>query len=48
MAGSPPARRLRVVEEDPARRWRTRLVVAGLWLVSLALVWLWLRAIIAL
>ena len=47
MAGSPPARRLRVVEEDPARRWRTRLVVAGLWLVSLALVWLWLRATIA-
>ena len=36
-----------MVEEDPARRWRTRLVVAGLWLVSLALVWLWLRATIA-
>ncbi len=47
MAGNPPARRLRVIEEDPAHRWRARLVVAGLWLVSLALVWLWLRATIA-
>mgnify|MGYP000063559211 CR=1 FL=1 len=47
MSGVSSPRRLRVVEVDPAGRWRMRLLVAGLWIASLVLVWLWLRATIA-
>lgn len=42
-----PARRLRLIEDDPRRRWRWRLIVAALWLGSLALTYLLLRATIA-
>ena len=42
-----PTRRLRVIEEDPSRRWRWRLLVVILWLGSLAATYLLLRASIA-
>lgn len=45
--GDTPPRRLRVVEEDPRRARRLRLIVAVLWLASLAATYLTLRATLA-
>lgn len=47
MAIDTPARRLRLIEDDPRRRWRWRVIVAALWLGSLAATYLYLRATIA-
>lgn len=47
MAGESSTRRLRVIEDDPRRRWRVRLTVATLWLASLTLTFLILRGTIA-
>lgn len=47
MAAETPARRLRVIEDDPRRRWRVRLTVAALWLASLLATFLVLRETIA-
>lgn len=46
-SGDTPSRRLRLVEDDPRRWWRVRLIVAALWLASLAATYLVLRATIA-
>ncbi len=42
-----PTRRLRFVEDDPRRLWRLRLIIAALWLASIAATYLTLRATIA-
>jgi hypothetical protein len=42
-----PSRRLRLVEDDPRRLWRLRLIIGTLWLASLAATYLTLRATIA-
>lgn len=47
MATGTPARRLRLVEDDPRLKWRWRLIIAALWLGSLAATYLLLRATIA-
>lgn len=47
MQAQTPGRRLRLIEDDPRRRWRWRLIVAVLWLGSLAATYLILRATIA-
>ena len=47
MSAEAPGRRLRLIEDDPRRRWRWRLIVGLLWAGSLVGTYLFLRATIA-